>query len=173
MRTAIRLPSFPPAAPDELRKSWRTILERFDRLDRAISAGRVRPEELESRLAALSAPEDDPAIQQAYGLGIHAPWVRSFEQYYARWAALMPDAPAQRGPDGRAVTLAEWVLMSEVTIAVQDKDGASLELLAKELQTKHPESWVTGWAKAEQDRFPPPTPFAQAYFAAQTSAFSP
>jgi hypothetical protein len=158
MSLEIRPQRFPPNTPEDLRRAWRAILDRFERLDRAIAAGRVHPYDLASRVAGLTRREDFPAIRRAYSLGLHAAWVRSFEQYYLRWSKLMPGAVVQETEDGQRVTLAEWVLMCEVGIAVQDRDRLTLDTLALELARRFPDSWVTHWAMDEANRLPLPPP---------------
>jgi hypothetical protein len=163
-------PAIPPAAPDTLKAAWSGILERFDHLDIDIAHGKVQPDELAARIEELGSEADYPAIAQAYGLGLHAAWVRSFEDYFKRWAEVMPDAVAQRTSDGRAVTLNELVLRDEVGIAVQDQDKARLDALERELATRFPDSWVTGWAKAEQSRFVPQPVEVTRYFAQRSAS---
>jgi hypothetical protein len=154
MSTSLRPPMIPPVTPDWVRKQWRVILDRFDRLDRAISAGNVHPLTLESRMSVLSQPEDFPAIAEVYRLKIHAAWVRSFAQYYARWAKTFPEGVVQHTEEGEPVTLREWVLMCEVGIAAQDRDREALGELSLKLARRFPASWVTHWAMTEANRLP-------------------
>jgi hypothetical protein len=166
----MNIDGFPLRTPATLRQAWTGILERFEHLDIDVAHGKVRPEDLEARIEALGSEEDYPAIAQAYGLGLHAAWVRSFEQYFARWARVMPDAVAQRAPDGRGVTLGELVLRDEVAIAVQDQNAARLHALSKELKAKYPQSWVTGWAEAEEKRVVPPDSEVTKFFARKSAS---